>query len=388
MTAQAVDLNGYVEIRGNPISKVGVFPYLGSEIGAPEPDRVYNVYRSAEELSDPDTIASFRLMPLVDEHSMLGSEDDGLTPAEKKGVQGVIGEEVYFDAPYLRGNLKIYSEAAKGLVNSNTKRELSPGYRCVYDFTPGAFDGEQYDAVQRTIRANHLALVEEGRTGPDVAVLDHMRLALDSSQLVKSFKDIFPDFELPEREAVMADENMGGGESLAKIKALIAELKPLLAEQAEANALLAELGLGGLVEEVAETEELVADEMEEVAVEETVDEDKTAEAMDTMRKQIKALEEKLSVAQDSSVFIGQIADRDAMAAKLSQFVGTFDHAKMTPAQVAEYGVTKLGIPCAKGSERIALDAWMHGRTPDHKKPVFAADSSAKPVDLNQLWSAK
>lgn len=370
MTAQAVDLNGYVEIKGNPISKVGVYPYLGSEIGAPEPDRIYRVFRPAEELSHPDAIASFRLMPLVDEHSMLGSENDGFTPAERKGVQGVIGEEVYFDPPYLRGNLKLYSEAAKHMVRSGLKRELSPGYRCTYDFTPGAFDGETYDAVQRTIRANHLALVTEGRTGPDVAVLDHMRFALDSNQL---------------QEAVMADENMGGGESLAKIKALIEELKPLLAEQAEANALLAELGLGDLVEEVAETEEVVVDEMEEVKVEETVDEDKTAEAMDAMRKQIKALEEKLSVAQDSSVFIGQIADRDAMAAKLSQFVGTFDHAKMTPAQVAEYGVKKLGIPCVKGSEKVALDAWMHGRTPEHHKPTFAADSGAKVVDIQKLW---
>lgn len=370
MTAQAVDLNGYVEIRGNPISKVGVFPYLGSEIGAPEPDRVYNVYRSAEELSDPDTIASFRLMPLVDEHSMLGSEDDGLTPAEKKGVQGVIGEDVYFDAPYLRGNLKIYSEAAKGLVNSNTKRELSPGYRCVYDFTPGAFDGEQYDAVQRTIRANHLALVEEGRTGPDVAVLDHMRFALDSNQL---------------KEAVMADEQTKANDGLEELKAALKALSP-----EELAALMAELNPDSTEVEIEDEEvkaEVVEDAEDEVVEDEEVkDEDKAA--MDTMRKQIKALQSKLATVQDSGAFIAQIADRDALAGKVSQFVGTFDHARMTPAQVAEYGVTKLGIPCAKGSERIALDAWMHGRTPDHKKPVFAADSSAKPVDLNQLWSAK
>lgn len=376
MTAQAVDLNGYVEIKGNPISKVGVFPYLGREIGAPDPDRVYSVYRPASELSDPECIDSFRLMPLVDEHSMLGSEDQGLTPAEKKGVQGVIGEDVYFDAPYLRGNIKIYSEAAKGLVSSNTKRELSPGYRCIYDFTPGAFDGEQYDAVQRTIRANHLALVEEGRTGPDVAVLDHMRFALDSNQL---------------KEAVMADEMTGGGESLAKIKDLLDQLKPLMAEQKEVAAMLAELGMGGEVvseavsdEEEAKVEEMVED--EEVVVEDAKDEEKTA--MDAMRKELAAVRKQLATAQDSGAFINQIADRDALASKVSQFVGTFDHARMTPVQVAEYGVKKLGIPCEKGSERIALDAWMHGRKPEHQKIVFAADSSAKAVDLGNLWSAK
>ena len=369
MTAQAVDLNGYVEIKGNPISKVGVFPYLGSEIGAPEPDRVYSVYRSAEELSSPETIDSFRLMPLVDEHSMLGSEDQGLTPAEKKGVQGVIGEDVYFDAPYLRGNIKIYSEAAKGLVSSNAKRELSPGYRCVYDFTPGAFDGEQYDAVQRTIRANHLALVEEGRTGPDVAVLDHMRFALDSNQLM---------------EAVMADENTKATDGLEELKAalqaltpdqleaLMMELKPAAAEEMEDEEVKAE---------VVEDEEVVVEDADK-----GMDKDKAA--MDAMARQIKALTKQLASAQDSGAFINQIADRDALASKVSQFVGTFDHARMTPAQVAEYGVKKLGIPCAKGSERIALDAWMHGRTPEHQKIVFAADSSAKAVDLGNLWSAK
>lgn len=374
MTAQAVDLNGYVEIKGNPISKVGVYPYLGSEIGAPEPDRVYRVYRPAEELGHPETIASFRLMPMVDEHSMLGSESEGLTPAERKGVQGVVGEDVYFDPPYLRGNIKLYSEAAKSLVRTGAKRELSPGYRCIYDFTPGAFDGEQYDAIQRTIRANHLALVEEGRTGPDVAVLDHMRsqmkCALDSNQL---------------KEAVMADEMTGGGESLAKIKDLLDQLKPLLAEQKEVGAMLAEMGLGGeeVIEAVSDEEEVKVEEM--VEDEEVIVEDESKEAMDAMRKQIKAMEAKLANAQDSGAFIAQIADRDALASKVSAFVGTFDHARMTPAQVAEYGVQKLGIPCAKGSERIALDAWMHGRTPDHQKPTFAADSGAKVVDLNALW---
>ena len=80
MSAQSVDINGYVEVKGNPISKVGVYPYLGREIGAPEPDRVYKIYRPEEELSSPETIASFKLVPLVDEHAMLGSEDGGFEP--------------------------------------------------------------------------------------------------------------------------------------------------------------------------------------------------------------------------------------------------------------------------------------------------------------------
>lgn len=370
MSAQTTDINGYVEIKGNPLSKVGVFPYLGREIGAPEPDRIYKVYRPEEELSSPETIASFKLMPLVDEHAMLGDEADGFTPAERKGLHGVIGEDVYFDAPYLRGNLKIYSESAKGLVKSGTKRELSPGYRFKLDPTPGTFNGEAYDAIQREIRANHLALVEEGRTGPDVAVLDtagHL-CALDS-QLLK--------------EAVtMADEikpaSDGTGQDVdlkAQIKAILAELK---AEE-EVKEAGEELGMGG----DAPTDTAATPAAEDPAAKAASDE--TAKAMDALRKQVADLTAKLSTAQDSGAVIANIAARDALYAKVSPFIGAFDHASMTADALAAYAVKKIGLTVAAGQEVVALDAWLHGRTPDSKKPAFAADSGAAVVDLNTLW---
>ncbi|WP_323859978.1 DUF2213 domain-containing protein [Xenorhabdus szentirmaii] len=179
MSKRTYDLNGWLEVKDNPISKVGVFDYMGAEIGAPNPDQLYRVLRPQEELESEATLHSFRLMPFVDEHEMLGR--DG-TPAEKKGIEGVIGENVYFDYPYLKGNIKILSNAALNQIASG-KIELSPGYRCHYEFTPGTFEGEHYDAIQRDIRANHLALVDEGRTGPDVAVQDHV-ITIDTRELV------------------------------------------------------------------------------------------------------------------------------------------------------------------------------------------------------------
>ncbi|SUC07378.1 Uncharacterized protein conserved in bacteria [Proteus mirabilis] len=96
MTKRQYDLNGWLEVKDNPISKVGVFDYLGFEIGAPIPEKIYKVYRPQEELASTETINSFKLMPFVDEHEMLGK--DG-TPAETKGIQGVIGERVYLNIP-------------------------------------------------------------------------------------------------------------------------------------------------------------------------------------------------------------------------------------------------------------------------------------------------
>ena len=370
MSAQSVDINGYVEIKGNPISKTGVYPYLGREIGASEPDRIYKVYRPEEELSSQDTIDSFKLMPLVDEHAMLGDEAAGFTPAERKGVQGVIGEDVYFDAPYLRGNIKVYSESAKGLVKSGTKRELSPGYRFKLDMTPGTFNGEAYDAIQREIRANHLALVTEGRTGPDVSVLDsaaHL-CALDSAML---------------KEALMADETKPAAEVSGTDVDLKAQIKQILAEikaEEEVKEAGEELGVDA---DPAPTP-AAADPAEDPATKAATDED-MAKGMDALRAELASLKKQLSTAQDSGALLGQIADRDALYAKVSPFIGAFDHASMTADALAAYAVKKLEVPAKAGTERVALDAWLHGRTPDLNKPTFAADSGGKVVSLNQLW---
>ena len=50
------------------------------------------------------------------------------------------------------------------------------GYYYDPDMTPGEIQGLRYDGIMRNIRANHGALVEEGRAGPDVIVADE-RLA-------------------------------------------------------------------------------------------------------------------------------------------------------------------------------------------------------------------
>src|ERR1700753_211727 len=78
-----LDINGFVEIKDNPISKVGIFPYSGRQIDSDgqlklDPDKIYNVYRPEEELNNSETIESFKLVPWTDEHAMLGAKDEGL----------------------------------------------------------------------------------------------------------------------------------------------------------------------------------------------------------------------------------------------------------------------------------------------------------------------
>ncbi|MDE1497352.1 DUF2213 domain-containing protein, partial [Xenorhabdus bovienii] len=395
MSKRTYDLNGWLEVKDNPISKVGVFDYMGSEIGAPNPDQLYRVYRPAEELESVATIESFKLKPFIDEHEMLGK--DG-TPAEKKGIEGVIGENVYFDYPYLRGNIKILSNAALNQID-NGKIELSPGYRCRYEFTPGTFEGEQYDAIQRDIRGNHLALVEEGRTGIDVAVQDHSVITIDTMELVNMN---------PEEKDQPTKDNGFTPEQVEQLQAMIAaaiagsppatdedpENKDTSDEDPEQKQTDSEeekkaedaVEEAETAAEAAETGEPEAVENAEIAIEaaeeaiETAKEHLDPATTDSLSRRIKRIRRGIQAMDDISMLkrkvnrlakakptmdtgemIKQLVGRDTLAQKLVPFVGVFDHGTMTKQGVAEYGVKQLGIPCQKGQETIALDAWMHGR---------------------------
>lgn len=182
-----VDYNQFWLIKDNPITKAGVFPYLGKQISPElEPDKIYQVYRPAEEIRK--AADTFKLVPLVDNHTMIGKD---FTPAEEKGVHGVLGEEIKEKDGVLYADVKIFSESLKNLIQ-NGKKELSLGYFCEYDLTPGEYHGVHYDAVQRGLRGNHIALVDNGRMGHDVRVMDSMA---------------FDAMDIDTKKAVMSDGN-------------------------------------------------------------------------------------------------------------------------------------------------------------------------------------
>ncbi|WP_340610872.1 DUF2213 domain-containing protein [Xenorhabdus bharatensis] len=421
MSKRTYDLNGWLEVKDNPISKVGVFDYLGSEIGAPVADQIYKVLRPQEELENITTINSFKLMPFVDEHEMLGRE---ATPAEQKGIEGVIGENVYFDYPYLKGNIKILSNSALSQIASG-KIELSPGYRCRYDFTPGTFDGEHYDAIQRDIRANHLALVAEGRTGPDVAVQDHV-ITIDTKELISMATEEqdkkenttdngFTPEQVEQLQAMIGaalsgqstptgdddpDKKDTRDDDPGKPSQDEAEEKVEDAvEEAETAAEAAESG----DPEAVETAE-VAIEAAEQAIEEAKEHldqattDSLNRRIKRVRRGIQAMDdisrlkrkvnklEKAKPTYDTGDLIKQLAGRDTLVHKLTPFVGVFDHSSMTKQGVAEYGIKHLGIPCQKGQEVIALDAWMHGRVPDSQKNTSTMDAATSQQSIKDKWS--
>lgn len=418
MTKRTYDNNGWLEVTDNPISKVGVFDYLGAEIGAPVPDKIYRVLRPPEELASEATINSFKLTPFIIEHEMLGKH---ATPAEKKGIQGVIGENVYFDPPYLRANIKIFSDVALSNIDSG-KIDLSPGYRSKYEFTSGIYEGQHYDVIQRHLRGNHLALVDEGRTGPDVAVQDHLVITIDTKELIRMNEE-------ENKEKQTADEGAFTAEQVTALKSIIAEViaqtksstdeepeeekKSTDADPEEEQKAEEAVTAAEVAAEEATTGAPEAVEAAEVAIEtavEAIEEAKehldqattdslnrrlkrlkngigTMDEIASLKRKIKRLEASKPT-MDTGVLLKQIGERDSLAHKLTPFLGVFDHAAMTKQQVAEYGVDKLGIQCGKGNEAIALDAWMQGRVPDSQKATVTMDSAVNNQSILDKWSAK
>lgn len=181
-----VDDNGWWIIKNNPLSKVGIYPYLGKQIDdSLEPNKIYRVFRPAEELLNEETVKSFNLVPLVNDHEMIGKD---FKPAEEKGIDGIIYNPRVAHGDMLMGNIKIYSEKMMDDIK-NGKKELSMGYTCTYDLTPGDWDGQHYDVVQRNLRGNHVALVDKGRMGSDVRVYDK-HICCDSMDITGDIKRV------------------------------------------------------------------------------------------------------------------------------------------------------------------------------------------------------
>jgi len=79
---------------------------------------------------------------------------------------------VYLDGDTIYGNLKIYSDTLMDKVDMQNKRELSAGMWGDFLMQPGEWEGHHYDGQLINIEFNHVALVQEGRVGKDVKVLD------------------------------------------------------------------------------------------------------------------------------------------------------------------------------------------------------------------------
>lgn len=172
-SVRSYDKDGRLHVAVTPISKANVCPYMGKEIPGwdslgLDPNKVYNMYRDPAELEKG--AASFNNLPLLQKHIQVSAD-----APMKDDVVGSIGSDVHFDAPYLKASLCVWDAEAIALIDAQKLDELSSAYHYTPVMESGVSpDGEEYDGRMTNIIGNHLALVEVGRAGPDVAVADSM----------------------------------------------------------------------------------------------------------------------------------------------------------------------------------------------------------------------
>ncbi len=162
--------DGRLVVKKANVTKANVSPYRGSEIPGHQrlgldPDRVYNLLRDPEELRKAAN--SLNGVQLLIKHIPVNAKDH--RPNE---TIGSLGTDAEFDGTYLTNSLFVNAQKAIDVIESGAQRELSAGYHYTPDMTPGNFNGTGYDGVMRDIVFNHVALVEDGRAGPDVVVGD------------------------------------------------------------------------------------------------------------------------------------------------------------------------------------------------------------------------
>lgn len=146
--------------------RTGIQVYGGAEVGKPDMKSV-RVLRPEAEVFHRDALASFAHVPLTNDHP----PEQITADTWKTYAVGEVGNEVLRDGERMRIPLIVKDAAAISNILDG-KRELSAGYTCDLDWTAGEHNGAAYDAIQKNIRANHVAIVDTGRAGKECRIGD------------------------------------------------------------------------------------------------------------------------------------------------------------------------------------------------------------------------
>lgn len=158
-------------------ARTGIQEYAGSEVGKPDM-KIVRVYRPADEVFSKDAMASFTSIPVTVDHPPVAVTAD----TWREHAVGNTGEDIARDGEFIRVPLIVKDASAIRQIEAG-KRELSMGYTTELKWDAGTFNGMAYDAVQTSLRGNHLAIVGRARGG------DKLRIGDSSMDPLKIVRD-------------------------------------------------------------------------------------------------------------------------------------------------------------------------------------------------------
>lgn len=264
---------GFLVCHSVPICRTGMQEYLPQELGVADEGGALKVYREENEVFKDAAIASFEGKPVTDDHPPVGVDASNYASYTKGTVQNV-RRGSGADEDKLICDLVVYDAALIAKIDAG-KREISCGYECRY------MERDDGTYCQKDIIGNHVAVVEEGRAGHEVAIRDAKAKPGGGKKMVKKsilhrmFAAFAKDAEPDEvREAARAvDEAEGGKESEAPAEEKVADYKAVM-DAVEA--------LNAKVDALAKS---TAQDDEPEAAEEPA---KETEAMDALEEELKS----------------------------------------------------------------------------------------------------
>ena len=373
------DDNGFLIITQNPIAKSGVFEYLKSEIlpNFKGDDGLVKVYRPFEALKKAKD--SFANKPIKLTHKWVGDEANT--------ADGAISSEIKADEAngYLIADLIIYNPELIAKIESGEVVELSPAYTGEVLANSGRYDGEDYEFTQSVDCVNHLAVVESGRSGSDLRILDEKPKRKDEKMNLSKFKDElaklvtkFKDEQGEEETPVVAEDSDVASKLLEIAKSELDDAEKI----AKINELLAvkDESCVDEGEKVAEDSEPVAEGDEPVA-EDSIDEGENDESqVEAKIAEIvnEAIDKKLSAFQDS--LKSEAKKIQDSYAEVSKALGSqFDYSNKSASEIYKLGYELLsGKTLGEGVDaKSAFSVISQMRTPKFADAKPQTQSTSK-----------
>ena len=154
--------NGYLEVDVC-LGKIGVLEYWDNV-----EEKIRREYIGPEQLFNSDSYETLELVAATNEHP-----PEMLTPENTKKYQvGFVQKGIWVENNKLYGKMVVTDAKTIRDIESKRKVEVSPAYETMLVRAPegAVHNGRTYDYIQTNRKYNHLAVVEAGRNGSQVAI--------------------------------------------------------------------------------------------------------------------------------------------------------------------------------------------------------------------------
>lgn len=154
--------NNYLLIEDNIVARTGIQSYTKRELGLGDSNEVINVMRRAEDVFDADSLASYVQSPITVYHP---KQFVDATNHDKLAVGDLPEPKPDQESGVIRADLIVKTKRGQQAIGDGLT-QLSMGYTANIVLQDGVTDdGTPYQAIQKNIRINHIALVPKGRAG-------------------------------------------------------------------------------------------------------------------------------------------------------------------------------------------------------------------------------